>query len=217
LLAWWVEFAPAERILDVGCGVGVVALALARCRGAAAVTGLELQEELVQLARANVAANDAADSVTIVGGDARALPAPLCGAFDVVCANPPFREAGTGRLNPAAGKALARHELTLTLAELTTAAAEALRPGGRFYVIHQPRRLEDLVRATAAAGLHLERLRFVQPRRGEGANLVLAAASRGGVRDVVVGPPLEIYGPAGEYAPEVAALYEGRGRPLYEG
>jgi len=217
LLAWWVEFAPADRILDLGCGVGVVALALARCRGASAVTGLELQEELAELARANVAANDAAASVTVIRGDARALPAELRGAFDVVCANPPFREAGAGRVNPAAGKALARHELTLTLEELTTAAAEALRPGGRFYVIHQPRRLEDLVRATAAAALHLERLRFVHPRRGEDANLVLAAASRGGARDVAIGPPLEIYGPSGEYAPEVAALYAGRGRPLYKG
>jgi tRNA1(Val) A37 N6-methylase TrmN6 len=215
LLAWWVGFSPGERILDAGCGVGVVALALARCRGARDVLGVELQPALAALARANVVANGAEAGVSVREGDLRELPPEMVGSFDVVCANPPFREAGGGRVNPSAGKAAARHELTLTLDELARAAAAALRPGGRFYFIHQPRRLPEIMAAAANAGLRVERLRFVQPAAAEAANLVLGAARAGGSRETTVMPPLVIYGEGRDYGPELAAIYAGDGKPLY--
>jgi tRNA1Val (adenine37-N6)-methyltransferase len=216
LVAWWVDFRAEDKVVELGCGVGVVALTLACCRGARNVTGVELQGDLAALARANVAANGAASRVAITEGDARALGAEFGGAFDVACANPPFREAGAGRLNPGPGKAAGRHELTLTLEGLARAAAFALRDGGRFFLVHQPRRLPALMAALGAAGLHVERLRFVQPREGEPAKLVLAAARRRGARETVVLPPLVIYGAGGDYAAEVAAICRGEGRPLYE-
>jgi tRNA1Val (adenine37-N6)-methyltransferase len=215
-LAWWVEFEADERVLDAGCGVGVVGLALARCRGGRDVTGVELQPGLAALARENVAANGASSHVTIEEGDLRDLPPAFGGRFDVVCSNPPFREAGSGRLNPSAGKAAARHELTLTVEDLARAAAFTLKKQGRFYFVHQPRRLPDLFSALGEQGFRVERLRFVQPRHGEAANLVLVAARLGGARDTAVMPPLVVYDAPGEYGAEVTAIYEGRGRPLYE-
>jgi len=216
LLAWWVEFAPAERVLDAGCGAGVVALALACCRGARSVVGVELQDELAAYARANVAAHGAGDRVEIRTGDLRALPAAFAARFDVVVANPPFRKVGTGRVNAAPGAAAARHELTLTLAELAGAAARAMAPGGRLYMIYPPGRLGEAAHELAAAGLGLERLRFVHPRAGAPANLVLAAARLGGAPAVATLPPLVVYGPGRGYGDEVAAIYAGDGRPLYE-
>ena len=217
LLAWWVAFEADDRILDAGCGVGVVGLALARCRGARDVTGVELQGDLAALARANVAENRASAWMSVAEVDLRELPPAFGNRFDVVCANPPFREAGAGRLNPAPEKAAARHELTLTMAELALAAAFALKRGGRFYLVHQPRRLGEIFSALGSAGFRVERLRFVQPREGARANLVLVASQLGGACETVVMRPLIIYGPNGEYADEVGAIYEGRGRPLYDG
>lgn len=218
LLAWWVDFeAVGDRILDAGCGVGVVGLTLARCRGARDVTGVELQEGLAALARANAAANGASDRFSVVEADVRRLPPDFGGKFDVACANPPFREVGGGRLNPSPEKAAARHELTLTVEELALAAAFALRAGGRFFLIHQPRRLPDVFSALGDAGFRVEKLRFVQPRAGEAANLVLVAATLEGARETVVMPPLVIYGGRGEYAAEMAAIYAGKGKPLFVG
>ena len=217
LLAWWVDFEAGDRILDAGCGVGVVGLALAGCRGARDVTGVELQEGLAAHARANVAANGASARVSILAADVRTLPPDFGGRFDVVCANPPFREVGGGRLNPSAGKAAARHELTLTIEELALAAAFALKAGGRFFLVHQPRRLPAVFSALGGAGFRVEKLRFVQPREGEAANLVLVAATLGGARETVVLPPLTVYDGRGEYAAEVAAVYEGAGKPLCDG
>jgi tRNA1Val (adenine37-N6)-methyltransferase len=217
LLAWWVAFEADDRILDAGCGVGVVGLSLARCRGARDVTGVELQGELAALGRANVAENRVLAWMSVVEADLRELPPAFGNRFDVACANPPFREAGAGRLNPTPEKAAARHELTLTMAELALAAAFALKRGGRFYFVHRPRRLGEIFSALGGADFGVERLRFVQPREGARANLVLVASRLGAACETVVMRPLIIYEGHGVYAEEVAAIYEGRGRPLYDG
>jgi tRNA1Val (adenine37-N6)-methyltransferase len=215
LLAWWTDFEADDRVLDAGCGVGVVGLALARCRGARDVTGVELQPDLAALARANVSANGASAWVSVVEADLRQLPPMFGNRFDVVCANPPFYEEGAGRLNPSAGKAAARHELTLTVDDLALAAAFTLKKRGRFYFVHQPRRLAEVFSALGDQGFNVERLRFVQPRDGEAANLVLVGARLGGARETVVMRPLVVYEGPDEYGAEVAAIYGGRGRPLY--
>ena len=217
LLAWWVDFEAEDKIVDAGCGVGVVGLTLACCRGARDVTGVELQGTLAALARANAAANDASDRFSVLEADVRKLPSDFGGRFDVVCANPPFREVGGGRLSSSAGKAAARHELTLKIEELAFAAAFVLGRGGRLFLIHQPRRLPEVFAALGDAGFRVEKLRFVQPREGEAANLVLMAATLGGARETVVIPPLIIYDESGEYGAEMAAVYEGRGKPLFGG
>lgn len=208
LLAWWAGVNAGERIMDAGAGVGVVALALAALRGARDVTAVENQPDLAALARENAATNGLASYVHIYEGDIRSLPAEWRGAFDVVCANPPFREAGTGRISPDDGRAAARAELTLTFEELCRSAGAALKPGGRFYFIHQPRRLPGLLAALEQSGFATARLRFVQPRRQEAANLFLAAAAKGREAETVVLPPLVVW-EGEEYGAEVAALYRG--------
>ena len=84
-------------------------------------------------------------------------------------------------------------------------------------MIHQPRRLPAVFSALGDAGFSVDKLRFVGPREGEDANLVLVAATLGGARETVVMAPLTVYDGRGGYAAEVAAVYEGRGKPLGDG
>ena len=81
LLAWWVDFETEDKIVDAGCGVGVVGLTLACCRGARDVTGVELQETLANLARGNAAANGASDRFSVLEADVRKLSADFGGRF----------------------------------------------------------------------------------------------------------------------------------------
>jgi tRNA1Val (adenine37-N6)-methyltransferase len=217
LLAWWTAFDADDLILDAGCGAGVVALVLAGLRGARRLVGMERQSELAAFARANVRANNLDDRVTIHEGDLRAFPPELAATFDVVCANPPFREVGGGRLSGDGAKAEARAELTLTMPEVTQAAAAALKKRGRLFLIHQPRRLAALIAALGDAGFGVETLRFVHPRAGAPAKLVLVAARLGGAPETAVLPPLVVQGADGGYGPEVAALYRGEPDALARG
>lgn len=215
LLAWWVEFAETDKIMDAGCGVGVVALLLTHLRGARDVTGVDIQEELITLARANARANGVSATAKFFQNDLRSLPPEHHGRYDVFCANPPFREVGSGRVCPDNSRAVARHELALTLADLANAAAAALKPGGRYFLIHKPRRLDDVRKAFGGKGLPVTRIRLVHPYTGAAANLVLVAGMKGEGAGAETLPPLFIYESPGRYGPELRTIYAGEGHPLY--
>jgi ribosomal protein L11 methyltransferase len=87
-LAALVARAPLDgRVLDVGCGSGVLAIA-GLLLGADEAVGLDHDPAAVEATRANVARNGLADRVTVVGGDATAGDVSVAdGAFDVVVAN----------------------------------------------------------------------------------------------------------------------------------
>lgn len=73
------DLRPGDRLLDVACGTG--ALALRAARGGAEVTGIDVSPD--QLAKARFAAADEGLDVRFDEGDAQALPYQDAG-FDVV-------------------------------------------------------------------------------------------------------------------------------------
>ncbi|MFC4561764.1 class I SAM-dependent methyltransferase [Nocardiopsis mangrovi] len=82
------------RLLDVGCGYGPIALALARRAPGASVTGVDVNARAVRLARANAEANGVSNAEfrLIAADGAPAEPGPgLDGPFDAIWSNPPIR------------------------------------------------------------------------------------------------------------------------------
>jgi ribosomal protein L11 methyltransferase len=75
---------PGDRVLDVGTGSGILAIAAARL-GASLVRAVDLDGIAIEAAHANVAANDLRAVVQVRHGDAADLPEQ--GTFDVVVAN----------------------------------------------------------------------------------------------------------------------------------
>jgi tRNA1Val (adenine37-N6)-methyltransferase len=189
----------------------VVALFLARRFPHTPLVGLELQASLVAVARQNVLSNGLEQQVAIVQADARCarrlFPA---GAFGTVVCNPPYRTVGSGRLNPNPEKAMARHELTLTLAQLVQACQHTLTHGGLLTMVYHPSRLPELCSRLEAARLRLRRLRLVHSTLQTPASLVLAEAVQGGRDALTVLPPLYVYEARGRYTAEMQAIFQGR-------
>jgi tRNA1Val (adenine37-N6)-methyltransferase len=180
----------ARRVVDLGCGVGVVAIAILSAAPHATAVGVELQPELAELARKNAALNGLEDRLRVVEGDLRRRGL-VDGSADLVVANPPYFD--TSRPAPARDRALSRQEIAATLGDVLEAARRLLAPRGRVAVILPASRLVELVSGLAARKLAPTELRFVHSVAGEPARRVLARAVAGGRGAPVILPPLVVH------------------------
>lgn len=177
LLAASIPAKPGETVLDLGCGVGVAGLCLARRVPGVRLAGLERQPAYAELARQNGAAN--ALPFEVVEGDLSAMPDTLKERqFHHVLANPPYfdRAASTAATDP--GREGAMGEDT-PLAAWVAAAAKRTGPKGTTTFIQRADRLPELL---SHAARHLGSLQLLPliPRPGRLARLVLLRGRRGG-------------------------------------
>lgn len=184
LTAWYgTSWCPsAGRILDLGSGIGTVAMIAAwRLRGARVVT-VEAQVESVRLARKSVAWNGLEERFEIREGDLRD-EAVLGGEekFDLVLGSPPYFPLGSGVEGDHPQKVACRFEVRGTVADYCVRAARHLTRGGVFACVFPmaPREQEERIeRAAAAADLTIIRKRPVVLREGERPLLGLFAMMR---------------------------------------
>ena len=153
ILANLVPAEKNERVVDLGCGSGVISLLIAAKRGAR-VLGLEIQTGLAEMAKRSVRANALQDRVEIMQGDIREIEGCLPAAYaDKVVLNPPYYKAGSGGVNADEEQAIARHELKVTLAEEAKAIRYLLKEKGVGYIILPIEREQEADATFAAAGL----------------------------------------------------------------
>ena len=207
LLARFAELRGRERIVDLGAGNGVVALALAALNPGVAVTGVELQEAMVERAQRGAALNDLGERVRMVRGDVREVEKDFsAGGFDVTVCNPPYRPRRSGRVNPDRERLLARHEVEGGLSDFLRAGAHLLRHRGRMCLVYPSERAVELFSVMRKHGLEPRRARFVHSFIGAAATLILAEGVKGARTSLMVLPPLVIYRREDEYTAEMAGL-----------
>ena len=112
-----------------------------------------------------------------------------------------------GLTNATQARAIARHELLCTFEDVARETARLLRPGGRFYLVHRPFRLAEIIAVLTAYRLEPKRMRLVYPYVDKEPNMVLLEASRGGNSRMRVEPPLIVYKEPGVYMPEIYEVY----------
>lgn len=224
LLYSFVDIPRAARIADLGAGSGIVGLLLARKYPGAEVVLFELQDSLASLARKNISLNCLDGRVTVIRADIRDISSlemadkgcnrtasggrELRG-FDIVVSNPPFRRERSGRISHDEERAIARHEIKLKLHELIIAADYLLRPKGRFFLIHHPERLMELMRLIDKRRMEIKRLRFIHSDARTEAKMVIAEIAKHGRAGLKVERPFYIYDDSGGYSDEMREIYGG--------
>ncbi|MDY0189746.1 MAG: tRNA1(Val) (adenine(37)-N6)-methyltransferase [Desulfuromonas sp.] len=206
LLANFATIGSGARVLDLGCGSGIIALLLARWSGAANIVAVEIQPAQVERAQRNVRLNGLDERVEIRQVDLRQLREKDVGLFDTVVANPPFRAAQTGRCSLGDERAQSRHELAGGLDDFLATASALLRRGGNLAMIHLAERSVDILARMRAVNVEPKRLRMVHSRQDCPARLVLVEGRKQGRPGLQVEPPLFVY-QGEEYTDEVAAMY----------
>lgn len=208
LLSGFASVKSGEHAVDLGTGTGIIPILLKAKTQGKHFTGLEIQEESADMARRSVAANGLSGDIDIVTGDL-CVASKIFGAsvFDVVTTNPPYMNDQHGLKNPAMQKAIARHEILCTLDDVVREGTKILKPGGRFYMVHRPRRLAEIFAVFEKYRLAPKRMKFVHPYIGREANMVLFECTRGGGVQVRVEAPLVIFEKPGVYTREITEIY----------
>ena len=208
LLSGFAAVKPGEKAIDLGTGTGIIPILLEAKYEGEHYTGLEIQDEVAEMAARSVALNHLEERVTIIKGDIKEA-SRLFGAasFDVVTSNPPYMNDAHGLKNPDLPKAIARHEVLCTLDDVAREAAKLLRPGGRFYMVHRPHRLIEIITALTKYKLEPKRMKMVHPFVDKEANMVLIEAVRGGKSMIKVEAPIVVYREPGVYTQEIYDIY----------
>ena len=208
LLSGFATAKKGERVVDFCTGTGIIPILMEAKTEGSHFTGLEIQPQMAEMANRSVLLNELSERVEIICGD-------VCKASErfgkstvhVVTCNPPYMNQNHGLKNPDEPKAIARHEVCLTFEDVARETAAVLKPGGRFYLVHRPMRLVELIMTMKAHKLEPKRMKFVHPYVGEEANMVLIEAVYGGGAQMRIEKPLIVYEAPGKYTPEIYDIY----------
>ena len=208
LLSGFARVKRRERVLDLGTGTGIIPILLKAKTPGEHFTGLEIQQECADMAMRSVAYNHLEEKISIRLGDIKEASAMFGRAsFDVVTSNPPYMIHSHGLENPHLPKAIARHEILCTLEDVISEASKVLKVKGRFYLIHRPFRLAEIMGLMMKYHLEPKRMQLVYPFVDREPNLVLLEGVLGGKSRIQVEKPLIVYEKPGVYTQEVLDIY----------
>lgn len=208
LLSGFARVKTGEQVLDLGTGTGIIPILLEAKTEGKHFTGLEIQPESADMARRSVELNHLDSKINIVTGDIKDA-SKLFGAssFDVVITNPPYMIDSHGIKNMKDAKTIARHEVLCTLEDVIRESARLLPPKGRFYMVHRPFRLSEILCMMTRYGIEPKRMKFVYPYIDREPNMVLLEGLRGGRPRMTVEKPLIVYQEKDKYTDEILQIY----------
>lgn len=207
LLENFISAKRLEKGIELGTGSGIISILLARRLQSANITAVEIQNNLAERAARNISLNNLEGRIEILQRDIKDLKKIYpSNKFDFVFTNPPFRKTKTGRLSIYEERAVARHEIEITLPDLIKTASYLLKHSGKFFMIYHPFRLAELISVLQKAKLEPKRMKFVHSRTGEEAKMVLIEAVKGSGTWLKIAPPLYIYEKGTEYTLELKKI-----------
>jgi tRNA1Val (adenine37-N6)-methyltransferase len=207
LLAGHARPRPGDTVIDLGTGCGIIPLILAYHEPDLKIFGIELQQQLADIASSNVIKNHMTSTITILCNDLKDLQNDMIsGPVDLIVTNPPYRKVKSGRINPDAQRAVARHEIKVSLNDIIKTVRRVLRTTGEFVTIYTADRLTDLLTHLRSSGIEPKSLRIIHSTRKTEAKLVLVKAIKGGRPGLKIGPPIIIYDEKGAYTNEVEIM-----------
>jgi len=208
LLANFAHVRTEDIVVDLGTGSGVIPLLLACKTKASKIYGIEINSDMVDMAKRSVKMNSLDDRIDIIEGDLKEISCYLDkNSVDVAVSNPPYRKMHSGYISPSNARAIATYEIKCTLEDIAESAAFVLKNKGRFYMCQRSARLADSICAMRANGIEPKRLRMVQPFVNKKPNIFLIEGVKGAKPFIEVMPTLVIYDEDGNYTDEIYRIY----------
>ena len=182
-------FNPKGRLLDIGCGCGILGLLLKRDFPSLLVHLLDIQEHNCDLSLQNAQQNNIAiESLTCKDF----LTATFTEKFDFIVSNPPFYHAGVVK-SANQSLSMSRHSSYLPFEKLAQKATKVLSNKGYLCFCYDAKQMDGVMYALLASKLNIEDVCFVHPKANKEASLVLIRARKNSKSLCKVHPPIIIY------------------------
>lgn len=208
LLANFANIKKGINVVDLCTGTGIVPFIIAGKRNPEKITGIEIQSEMIDMARRSVAYNKLEGRIEFICGDLKDEKV-LNGlrGVDVVTVNPPYKLRNSGLISADDKNAIARHEICCTLEDVIKASKLMLKDGGKLYMVHRPERLADILCTMRKYKIEPKRIRMVHPSPDKSPNIVLLEGQKYGGEFLRWEPPLYIHDDKGKYTEEIDRIY----------
>ncbi|SHI02186.1 tRNA1(Val) (adenine(37)-N6)-methyltransferase [Clostridium grantii] len=208
LLANFANVKSNSTVIDLCSGTGIVPFVIKGKNNPSKIIGLEIQEEMVEMAQRSVLYNKLENKIDFIKGDLKNIEMlKKLPKADVVTVNPPYKVYNSGIINPDDKIAIARHEICCNLEDVILACRTLLKDNKRMYMVHRPDRLVDIFTLMRKYKIEPKRVRMVHPNVNKAPNIVLIEAQRDGGSFLKWESPLFVYDEHGNYTEELTRIY----------
>ena len=197
-----------SKVMDLGTGTGILCILLAGKTKLKEIYGIEIQEEVADMARRSVELNSLQNKVKIINESILNLEKIFeKGSIDAIVTNPPYKKLNTGLQNDNEKKVISRHEITANLEDFIRISKDMLKDKGEFYMVHRPERLVDIIYLMRKYKIEPKQIRFVAPKIGKEPNLVLIKGVKNAKEFLKFDNILYVYNEDGSYTEELLKIY----------
>lgn len=202
------DMRKGSTVLDLGTGTGIISILLSKKQDNLKIYGIEIQEDVAEMASRSVRLNNLQDSISIINDNLKNLSNHFePNSIDVIVTNPPYKKNNTGLKNDDYRNLVSRHEIECTLEDIISISKKLLKDKGEIYMINRAERLVDIVSCMRNYKLEPKVIRFVHSKQNEKPNLVLIKAVKNAGEFLKIEKPLVVYRDDGEYTDEILEIY----------
>ena len=196
------------RVLDLGTGTGIIATLLCGKTELSEIIGIEVQEEVADMAKRSIQVNHLEDRFKIIQDNILNLSNHFeKNTFEAIVTNPPYKKKETGIQNEDTRKLISRHEIEANLEDFIKISKDMLKDKGEFYIVYRPERLIDLLSLMRKYKIEPKKIRFVYSNVNAVSKLVLVQGVKNARPFLKLEPNLYIYDDNGNYTEEILKIY----------
>ena len=208
LLSNFAKVKRNHRVVDLCTGTGIVPFLVYGKYKPKEVIGIEIQDDMVEMANRSTLYNNTEEIVKFYNGDLKDLKLlDKLGKFDVLTVNPPYKLNNSGILNSEDKLAIARHEILCNLEDVIAASRKLLKDNGRMFIVHRPERLIDIFELMRKYKIEPKRVQMIHPNTKKPPNIVLVEGQRDGGAFLKWDEPIYVHNVDGGYTSQINKIY----------
>lgn len=195
-------------VVDIGTGTGIISILLSKKAEIKKIYGIEIQEEVADMAKRSVKLNDLQDKIQIINKNIKNIFEEIePNKIDAIVTNPPYMKLNTGAKNEEIKKLISRHEVECNLEDIIKISYKLLKSKGEFYMVHRAERIVDILYNLRKYKLEPKEIRFIHSKVRKEPNLVLIKAVKDAGEHLIIDSPLVVYNNDGTYTDEILKIY----------